>query len=102
MSTYHNKPQQEEDVLVEDATSEGEFTQIVVLNDDYNTFEWVIECFMDILNHSNEQSEQLAWIIHTKGRASVKVGPFEILKPLKDALVDRGLNAIIEHEKVSR
>lgn len=102
MSAYLNKPLQEEEVLVEDATSEGEFTQIVVLNDDYNTFEWVIECFMDILNHSNEQSEQLAWIIHTKGRASVKVGPFEVLKPLKDALVDRGLNAIIEHEKVSR
>ncbi|HEX5113123.1 MAG TPA: ATP-dependent Clp protease adaptor ClpS [Saprospiraceae bacterium] len=57
---------------------------------------------MEILQHSNEQSEQLAWIIHTKGKASVKVGPFEILKPLKDALVDRGLNAIIEHEKVSR
>ena len=102
MSAYLNKPIEEEEILVIDATSAGEFTQIVVLNDDYNTFEWVIECFMDILNHSNEQSEQLAWIIHTKGRASVKVGPFEVLKPLKDALVDRGLNAIIEHEKVSR
>jgi ATP-dependent Clp protease adaptor protein ClpS len=91
-----------EDVLVEDLTTNGEQTQLVVLNDDYNTFEWVIECFMDILHHTNEQSEQLAWIVHTKGRASVKLGPFEELKPLKDALVDRGLNAIIEHEKVSK
>jgi ATP-dependent Clp protease adaptor protein ClpS len=97
-----NQNQEQEEVLVEMLTSDGEITQIVVLNDDYNTFEWVIECFMDILNHSNEQSEQLAWIIHTKGRASVKLGTFEDLKPLKDALVDRGLNAIIEHEKVSR
>jgi ATP-dependent Clp protease adaptor protein ClpS len=57
---------------------------------------------MEVLNHTNEQSEQLAWIVHTKGRASVKLGTFEELKPFKDALTDRGLNAIIEHEKVNR
>lgn len=91
-----------EDIMVEDMTTEGEQAQLIVLNDDYNTFEWVIECFMTILHHSSEQSEQLAMIIHTKGRASVKLGSFEVLKPLKDALVDRGLNAIIEHEKVNR
>jgi len=100
--SMNNKPIEQDDILIEEETSQGEFTQILVLNDDYNTFEWVIECFMDILQHSNEQAEQLAWIIHTKGKASVKVGPFEELKPLKDALVLRGLNAIIEHEKVSR
>jgi len=98
----HNKPLEQDEVLVAEDTSQGEFTQIIVLNDDYNTFEWVIECFMDILQHSNEQSEQLAYIIHNKGKASVKLGPFEVLKPLKDALVDRGLNAIIEHEKVNK
>src|SRR6187402_1685137 len=99
---YDSQSDEKEDVIVEDLTTNGEQTQLIVLNDDYNTFDWVIECFMDILNHTNEQSEQLAWIVHTKGRASVKLGPFEILKPLKDALVDRGLNAIIEHEKVSK
>lgn len=98
----HSKPLEQDEVLVVEDTSQGEFTQIIVLNDDYNTFEWVIECFMDILQHSNEQAEQLAWIVHTKGKASVKLGPFEVLKPLKDALVDRGLDAIIEHEKVSK
>jgi len=100
--SLNNKPLEQDEVLVVEDTSQGEFTQILVLNDDYNTFEWVIECFMDILQHSNEQAEQSAWIIHTKGKCSVKVGPFEVLKPLKDALVDRGLNAIIEHEKVSK
>ena len=100
--SLNNQPLEQDEVLVLEDPSQGEFTQIIVLNDDYNTFEWVIECFMDILQHSNEQSEQLAWIIHTKGKASVKAGPFEVLKPLKDALVDRGLNAIIEHEKVSK
>lgn len=98
----HNQPEELEDILVDDLTTSGEQTQILVLNDDFNTFEWVIECFMEILQHSAEQSEQLAWIVHTKGKASVKLGPFEVLKPLKDALVERGLDAIIEHEKVNR
>ena|SRR5687767_7985763 len=99
---YDSQSKESEDIIVDDMLSSGEQAQLIVLNDDYNTFEWVIECFVEILNHSSEQSEQLAWIIHTKGRASVKLGVFEVLKPLKDALVDRGLNAIIEHEKVNR
>lgn len=99
---YDSQSDEKEDVIVEDLTTNGEQNQLIVLNDDYNTFDWVIECFMDVLNHTSEQSEQLAWIVHTKGRASVKLGPIEVLKPLKDALTDRGLNAIIEHEKVNR
>ena len=99
---YDSQSKESEDIVVDDAISSGEQAQLIVLNDDFNTFEWVIECFMDVLHHSSEQSEQLAWIIHTKGRASVKLDTFEVLKPLKDALVDRGLSAIIEHEKVNR
>jgi len=98
----NNLSKEQEDIIVEELTTDGEQTQLIVLNDDYNTFDWVIECFMEVLNHTNEQSEQLAWMVHTKGRASVKLGTFEELKPLKDALTDRGLNAIIEHEKVNR
>ena len=99
---YGSKPKELEDILVDDLTSNGDQAQIVVLNDDYNTFDWVIECFVEVLKHTSEQAEQSAWIIHTKGRCSVKVGIFEELRPFKDALVDRGLNAIIEHEKVNR
>ena len=99
---YDSLSKEQEDVMIEALTTDGEQTQLIVLNDDYNTFDWVIECFMEVLNHTNEQSEQLAWIVHTKGRASVKLGTLEELKPYKDALTDRGLNAIIEHEKVNR
>lgn len=99
---YDSLSKEQEDVLMEELTADGQQTQLVVLNDDFNTFDWVIECFMEVLNHTSEQSEQLAWIIHTKGRASVKLGTLEELKPYKDALTDRGLNAIIEHEKVNR
>jgi len=99
---YDSQNKELEDILVDDVISSGEQAQLIVLNDDYNTFEWVIECFIEILKHSSEQAEQCAWLIHTKGKCSVKLGSFEILKPLKDALTDRGLNAIIEHEKVNR
>lgn len=88
--------------MLAEAVSTEEFNEIVVLNDDFNTFEWVIECFIEILSHTAEQAEQSAWIIHTKGKCSVKVGPIDVLRPMKDALVDRGLNAIIESERVRR
>ena len=99
---FDSQSKEQEDILIDDMISSGDQAQLIVLNDDYNTFDWVIECFMDVLKHSSEQAEQLAWIVHTKGRASVKLGIFEELRPFKDALVDRGLNAIIEHEKVNR
>jgi ATP-dependent Clp protease adaptor protein ClpS len=89
----------EEEVLIEDEvedTDQGEQSHLIVYNDDHNTFDWVIQCFMEILGHSSEQSEQLALIIHFKGKATVKTAPKDVLKPKKDALVDRGLSAVIE------
>ncbi len=88
------------DVLLEeevtDDTGTGELSQLVVYNDDFNTFDWVIQCFTEILKHTAEQAEQLSIIIHTKGRATVKTAPMRELRPKKDALVDRGLSAVIE------
>jgi ATP-dependent Clp protease adaptor protein ClpS len=83
-------------VLEEELVSTGDQSQLVVYNDDINTFDWVIQCFMEILNHSFEQAEQLSLIIHFSGKASVKTAPFEELKPKKEALIDRGLSAVIE------
>ena len=85
-----------EDILTEDQTSAGSMSELVVYNDDFNTFEWVIECFVDVLSHTSEQAEQLSLIIHYKGKATVKTAIFEVLRPLKDALIDRGLSAVIE------
>lgn len=88
--------QLEELLLEEELTDTGKKSQIVVYNDDHNTFDWVIECFTDILKHTPEQAEQCSLIIHFKGKASVKTATFNVLKPLKDALIDRGLSAVIE------
>lgn len=85
-----------EDILIENVTSTGTMSELVVYNDDFNTFEWVIECFMEVLTYPSEQAEQLSMIIHYAGKATVKTATFTVLRPLKDALVDRGLSAVIE------
>ncbi len=84
------------DVLVEDEIDSGYKSQLIVYNDDFNTFDWVIQCFMEVCNHTFEQSEQLSLIVHFKGKATVKTGSFSVLKPMKDALIERGLSAVIE------
>lgn len=86
------------DILTEETTSTVGLTQaqLLVYNDDFNTFDWVIQCFMEVCNHTFEQSEQLSLIVHYKGKAIVKTGNAENLKPLKEALVERGLSAVIE------
>lgn len=86
----------DESVLTDELVNTGKSAQIVVYNDDVNTFDWVIECFIEILQHSYEQAEQLSLLIHFKGKAIVKTDTYEALKPKKDALVDRGLSAVIE------
>ena len=69
---------------------------LVVHNDDHNTFDHVIECLVDVCAMGYEQAEQCTLIIHFKGKYGVREGKLEDLKPLKDALVDRGLSATIE------
>ena len=96
---YNHTVEELEEVIVEEEISDsdiGEQAQLIVYNDDHNTFEWVIQCFQEVLNHTLEQAEQLSLIIHFKGKATVKTAPKNVLKPKKDALVDRGLSAVIE------
>ena len=88
--------EEEEDVLVEDAVDTGDPAYLIVYNDDHNSFDWVIECFMTVLKHTSEQSEQLAMLIHFKGKATVKTGTRPELIPLCSALLDRGLSAEVE------
>ena len=84
-----------EEEILEDIDT-GEVSQLIVYNDDVNSFDWVIECFMKVLEHTFEQSEQLSIIIHTKGKATVKTASKKELRPKKDALTERGLSATIE------
>jgi len=95
---FNHTVEELEEVLVEEEISDtGNICQLIVYNDDHNTFDWVIKCFIDVLEHGSEQSEQLAMLIHFKGKASVKTAPKNVLKPKKDALIERGLSAVIEN-----
>lgn len=85
-------PEFESDVLTETSPDYS----LVVWNDEVNTFEWVIETLIDICNHTPEQAEQCAMLIHTKGKYAVKKGSYENLKPQCDAITDRKIGATIE------
>ncbi len=84
--------QEENDVF----TGVEEPCQLIVWNDEVNTFEWVIETLMEVCGHSYEQAEQCSYIIHFKGKYAVKQGSYEELKPLCDAITERGIGATVE------
>ncbi len=78
-----------EEVAVEDK-------QIIVYNDDFNTFDHVIESLIKVCKHDPIQAEQCTFLIHYKGKCSVKKGSFEALEPMCTALLERGITAEIE------
>ena len=86
---------EETDLLTETATP----YQLIVWNDEVNTFEWVIETLMDVCKHTQEQAEQSATIIHYTGKYAVKNGDYDTLKPMCDAITERGISATIESTK---
>lgn len=92
MSRYQE--QYETDVLTVEETLETK--NLIIHNDEVNTFDWVIESLIAICNHSLEQAEQCAILIHTKGKYAVKEGSFQVLKPMKEAIAERGIGVTIE------
>ena len=69
--------------------------EIVVYNDDVNTFDHVIDTLMRVCKHDELQAEQCALLVHYKGKCTVKTGPIDQLKPQCSALLDAGLSAEI-------
>jgi ATP-dependent Clp protease adaptor protein ClpS len=82
----------EVDVLEDDTFS----FQLIVWNDDINSFEWVIKTLVDVCKHEIEQAEQCTMLIHFKGKCSVKSGPYDDLKLMCDGITDRGIGATVE------
>ena len=86
----------EEDVITDELLDLNNTFNLIVWNDDVNTFEWVIETLVEICRHTYEQAEQCAFIIHFHGKYAVKQGDYETLKPMREAITERGINATIE------
>lgn len=94
MTELTNNTQTEEKVLsVEQLTEQ---LDLIVYNDDVNTFDHVIESLVKVCKHDLIQAEQCTYIIHFNGKCQVKHGTFEKLEPMCTALLDRGISAIIE------
>ena len=82
-----------DEVLVEEAI--GVNNEIVLYNDDVNTFDHVIESLVKICDHTWEQAEQCAILVHYKGKCTVKTGSYDELKPQCTQLLEAGLSAEI-------
>ncbi len=94
MSKYSHKEQEAAIDLLEEEVETG--NHLVVFNDDFNTFDFVIESLIKICKHDPIQAEQCTHIIHYNGKCSVKDGSYTKLRPMCEALLDRGLSATID------
>lgn len=91
MVSTKEKIREEVDVF----TDEQKNNEIVLFNDNVNTFDHVIETLVYVCEHTPIQAEQCAWIVHYKGKCTVKTGSYEELEPRCNLLLDAGLSAEI-------
>jgi ATP-dependent Clp protease adaptor protein ClpS len=89
------KPLYEEEVSVELLEEDVDLRDLVVFNDDINTFDHVINTLIRVCKHTAEQAEQCTWLIHHKGKCTVKSGDYELLKPFRDGICEAGIDAKI-------
>lgn len=85
------KIQEEVDVLEQETHK----YEIVLHNDEVNTFDFVIKSLIDVCDHTPEQAEQCTVLVHYKGKCSVKTGEYDYLKPRCLKLLSLGLSAEI-------
>jgi ATP-dependent Clp protease adaptor protein ClpS len=88
-------PKEQELVDILEAIEITELKDLVVFNDDVNTFEHVIETLIKVCKHTPEQAEQCTLLIHYKGKCAVKKGSYEELKPMREAITEVGIDAKI-------
>ncbi|KVV15797.1 ATP-dependent Clp protease adaptor ClpS [Flavobacterium sp. TAB 87] len=80
---------------VREKESVGFNNEIIIYNDDVNTFDHVIDTLMRVCSHTPEQAEQCSLIIHYNGKCTVKTGTLDKLKPQCSQLLEAGLSAEI-------
>jgi ATP-dependent Clp protease adaptor protein ClpS len=83
----------QEELLVEEEVLKQ--NEIVLFNDDVNTFDHVIETLIYACDHVPEQAEQCALLVHYKGKCTVKTGSYDDLEPRCSKLLQAGLSAEI-------
>lgn len=87
--------QEQELVEVLEVIETADLKDLVVFNDDFNTFDHVINTLIRVCKHTPEQAEQCTWLIHYKGKCAVKNGSYEELNPMREAICEAGIDAKI-------
>ena len=87
--------QEQESVEVLEEEVVDDLCDLVVFNDDVNTFEHVINTLIKICKHEKNQAEQCTLLIHFKGKCRVKEGSYSFLKPMREGIIDAGISATI-------
>lgn len=87
--------QEKEELAVLEEVIAIDQNDLVVYNDDFNTFDHVINTLIKVCKHTVEQAEQCTYLIHHKGKCAVKKGTFEELKPMKESICEAGIDAKI-------
>ena len=85
----------DEEALTENVVDSIEERNLVVYNDDFNTFDHVIDTLIRVCKHEVKQAEQCTYLIHYKGKCAVKDGTYEKLKPMKEGISEAGIKAVI-------
>jgi len=80
--------------LIDEGKSEGRF--LILHNDDVHSFDYVIGSLIDVCEMDATQAEQCTFLVHYKGKCDVKKGTYGLLKPFREGLIERGLNATID------
>lgn len=96
-NTQHINALNMQELLLEVSETKIEVLSSLILhNDDVNTFDDVIDAIVEICKHSREQAEQCSLFIHYQGKYTVKNASYNQLKPMKEAFLERSINATIE------
>lgn len=93
LKAMNTKEQQSEELLLQEEVLKQ--NEIVVFNDDVNTFDHVIDTLIYACEHTSEQAEQCALLVHYKGKCTVKTGSYDDLEPRCSMLLQAGLSAEI-------
>lgn len=83
------------DPLTTKKSKKSGYQSLILFNDDVNSFDFVIESLVEICGHDYIQAEQCAMIAHFKGKCEIKTGDYPTLRPMRLALLRKGLSSVI-------
>lgn len=66
---------------------------IILYNDDHNSFDYVIDCLMTILNYDYDAAVSMVILIDRTGKQAVRSGQYSKMRRDCELLVAAGLNA---------